>query len=72
LVVLKANIIKAPNPQIASLLKMPVSPNLLKQALKEILVQECTTTDWWLALDAWKKLFYHKYAFGGGLDLGVC
>jgi hypothetical protein len=66
-----ANILKASNPLIASLLKIPVSPNLLKQALKEILVQECMTTYWWLALDAWKKLLHKKYDIGGGLDFGV-
>jgi hypothetical protein len=30
-----------------------------------------TTTDQWLALDAWKKLLHDTYDFGDGLYLGV-
>jgi hypothetical protein len=67
LVVSTTNILKALiNPSIASLLEMSVSPNLLKER-----VQDSTTTDRWLVLDAWKKLLYNKYNFGDGLDLGI-
>jgi hypothetical protein len=50
---------------------MSVSPNLLKQALKELSEQDRTTTDRWLALDAWKKLLYDKYDFGDGLEFNI-
>jgi hypothetical protein len=43
---------KASNPLIASLLEMYVCPNLREKALKEPLVQDSTTIDRWLALDA--------------------
>jgi predicted nucleotidyltransferase len=56
----------------ASLLEMSVSSlNLLKQALKELSVEDKMTTDQWLALDAWKKLLHEKDNIGGGLDSGV-
>jgi hypothetical protein len=46
---------------------MSVSPNLLKQVLKELSVEDkMTTTDQWLALDAWKKLLHHN-----NMPLGV-